>query len=83
MFQFTRPRGARQPPHATGERRTEFQFTRPRGARPGAERKGLFPASFNSRAHGGRDVAIIAIVNGIMFQFTRPRGARHRLTCRI
>ncbi len=55
-FQFTRPRGARQPDHAVCGNRLEFQFTRPRGARPHAQDSKLFLSSFNSRAHEGRDI---------------------------
>ena len=36
---------------------TQFQFTRPRGARQRRVRNAARVASFNSRAHGGRDPA--------------------------
>jgi len=36
-------------------------------------------ASFNSRAHAGRDGLVYALFRAVtMFQFTRPRGARRK-----
>ena len=54
-----------------------FQFTRPRGARPRKTEMKISYISFNSRAHGGRDlVGASAASIKTKFQFTRPRGAR-------
>ena len=55
-FQFTRPRGARLSSSHGQNPPRRFQFTRPRGAR---QRPPLIFGtlrSFNSRAHGGRDL---------------------------
>ena len=76
LFQFTRPRGARQGGGAMKVWATMFQFTRPRGARPAGGNNPQKSKSFNSRAHGGRDGILTASGMIAAFQFTRPRGAR-------
>ena len=77
MFQFTRPRGARQERPASTHRWHLFQFTRPRGARQKVSGKGVRRqiVSIHAPARG----ATTGWRNGCgerMFQFTRPRGAR-------
>ena len=58
-FQFTRPRGARPETSSRRGSRRMFQFTRPRGARPFQSAPSLSRSSFNSRAHGGRDLSLL------------------------
>ena len=76
MFQFTRPRGARQQLRRKCMPERVFQFTRPRGARRRWQDTRRQSTCFNSRAHAGRDSAKPADFFHLSFQFTRPRGAR-------
>ena len=77
MFQFTRPRGARQYLCRSIARRTVFQFTRPRGARPFVSRTSALSISFQfTRPRGARPGAVHSPQCWYPFQFTRPRGAR-------
>ena len=76
-FQFTRPRGARLRVPWMRSLAFAFQFTRPRGARLRGWACSVSTPSFNSRAHGGRDLTMPSCwVAPSPFQFTRPRGAR-------
>ena len=75
LFQFTRPRGARLPLVSLDQVVAEFQFTRPRGgateatvATPEARK------SFNSRAHGGRDIADYLASNASDVSIHAPTG---------
>ena len=55
-----------------------FQSTRPRGARRDSRNTSSLKASFNPRAHAGRDTQGVTLEQyHKMFQSTRPRGARH------
>ena len=56
MFQFTRPQGARHILKGFNLQVNLFQFTRPQGARLVRHVNRRQRASFNSRAHKGRDV---------------------------
>ena len=57
----------------------KFQPTRPRGARRSSPLSCAICASFNPRAHEGRDFVIITLATDKRFQPTRPRGARPKI----
>ena len=78
-FQSTRPRGARLGHGWSVQEIVWFQSTRPRGARLSSWPPTRKPASFNPRAHVGRDNELSHDRFPLpRFQSTRPRGARHR-----
>ena len=55
MFQFTHPRGVRQPAPEEPAPEEEFQFTHPRGVRPSACGSRRHGRGFNSRTREGCD----------------------------
>ena len=76
LFQFTRPRGARLRMAFQLQRMLEFQFTRPRGARLTSALEKANEASFNSRAHEGRDLKVRTVPEKSMVSIHAPtRGA--------
>ena len=76
VFQFTRPRGARQGKSGSAASAPSFN-SRAHGGRDGCPRADRPPSfCFNSRAHGGRDSGSSKTRFMMVFQFTRPRGAR-------
>ena len=78
-FQFTRPRGARLPSFLRDAVRGLVSIHAPTGGATSTSRARTRRASFNSRAHGGRDRHSSPTAKcPTPFQFTRPRGARRQ-----
>ena len=77
MFQFTRPRGARQPSKSAQVLRSAFQSTRPRGARQliAEANRIMYGVSIHAPTGGATTTRAWPCPN-MRFQFTRPRGAR-------
>ena len=76
-FQSTRPRGARRRAARCRVYRGSVSIHAPtRGATARLAAKTTCCASFNPRAHAGRDTSIQTRVRRGTFQSTRPRGAR-------
>ena len=80
MFQFTRPRGARQHRICQISLNHQVSIHAPTGGATSCFRM-VFKSftCFNSRAHGGRDHDSGHAKHAWMFQFTRPRGARQKI----